>query len=257
LIILAQMKERGWWCCYCRLLWVIYWWTAAVVCNAVAPLYNHWDLSVATFDRQGHNRTTEKRYRPLHLARHQCKYLTDQECQRQDDYQANIAAERQRLLSAATSTTTETPSLDRHRRLDAPRVGTDLTILVLLIRFSDHANRPVPSRNYFDALLNGDVPGSTANPAPVNTVGSVKEWLYYSSMGRYQGTDKAYLCSNVCVSCVPRVLPALFNTVQWRKPFVFCGLVGTWDCHRHSTLRVFGALSHTLATLDTIVSSDV
>jgi hypothetical protein len=181
------MEQRG-------LAWVLVWWVVLVVAtvveippvHAVAPWSDAGEQSSVRSYKRRINQTHS--YRPRHLPLHQCHYLDDDECRRQDEYQAGIVAERQRLSSIDDATVlnheTRRQWQRRRRLLEAPRRG-NIKVLVLLIRFADHQNRILPSRTYFDALFNGDAPNS---PIKVNAVGSIKEWLRYNSMGRYKGT---------------------------------------------------------------------
>jgi bacillopeptidase F (M6 metalloprotease family) len=72
-------------------------------------------------------------------------------------------------------------AIANHRRLDAPNTG-DVKVLVLLCRFRDHVGAKLPSREHFEELFNGN------GPSDLNPVGSIKEWLYYNSVGKYRVT---------------------------------------------------------------------
>ncbi|GAX27244.1 hypothetical protein FisN_13Lh199 [Fistulifera solaris] len=61
------------------------------------------------------------------------------------------------------------------RRLN-PSIGDNIRVIVLLIKFSDHTTRDLPSREYFEEFFNGE--GSE--------LGSVKEWMRFNSVGRYR-----------------------------------------------------------------------
>jgi hypothetical protein len=93
-------------------------------------------------------------YSSRHISFEECRYLSDEECQQRDERHSR-----------------------RHLNLSE---GGRLRVLVLLIKFSNHANVAVPKREYFEELFNGD--GSSS----VNPVGSVKEWLRYNSLGKYR-----------------------------------------------------------------------
>lgn len=63
----------------------------------------------------------------------------------------------------------------------APNMG-QFKVLVVLIRFKDHLDRELPTREYYDELFNG--PGGT----DVNPVGSVRQYLFDNSLGMYDVT---------------------------------------------------------------------
>lgn len=96
-------------------------------------------------------------YEPQHLHDEECRYLTEEECRHHDEQLAD------------------------HRRLRRlnPAIGK-YKALVLLIRFADHKDRQLSSREWIEEVFNGEGP-SEANP-----VGSIKEWLYYQSLGQYE-----------------------------------------------------------------------
>jgi hypothetical protein len=190
LLLLLGMEQGG-------LAWVIVWWVGVWVVltalveiptvHAVAPFSETWVSA-----RKYKQRLNQTQYQPRHLPLYQCHYLDEDECRQQDEYQAGIVAERQRLSLSMNNVTvldhaTQRQLQRRRRLLEAPRRG-NFKVLVLLIRFADHKNRAVPNRAHFDALFNGDAPNAATK---VNTVGSIKEWLRYNSMGRYKGTQRA------------------------------------------------------------------
>jgi M6 family metalloprotease-like protein len=97
----------------------------------------------------------EYNYTPTHLhSPEDCRYLSPNECQERD-------------------------LLHSQRHLNVAQ-GTDLRVLVLLIKFSNHVNLEVPPRDYFEELFNGE------GTSEINPVGSVKEWLRYNSLGKYR-----------------------------------------------------------------------
>lgn len=77
--------------------------------------------------------------------------------------------------------------------------GEGIRVLVLLCRFTDHADRDLPDPSYFEELFNGE--GSSN----VNPVGSIREWLNINSLGKYDGTRTCLLCSSLQVSFLPAV----------------------------------------------------
>lgn len=70
------------------------------------------------------------------------------------------------------------PRHSRKRRLN-PSVGEGIKILVLPIKFADHRDREVPTKEYLEEFFNGQ--GSSE----VNEVGSVRDWLRRNSNGKY------------------------------------------------------------------------
>lgn len=98
----------------------------------------------------------EYTYEPQYVDSEHCRFLTEAECEAFDQ-------EHGRHL--------------KERRLN-PTEG-DFKVLVLLIKFSDHVDKQVPPREYYDQLLNGN------GPSDVNEIGSLKEWLHLNSMGKY------------------------------------------------------------------------
>jgi Immune inhibitor A peptidase M6 len=103
-------------------------------------------------------------YTPRHFNIERCRYLTEAECRREDE--AHEATRQKRVRH-------------RERRLN-PNEG-DFTVLVLLCKFTDFDNSvPLPTRDDFDVLFNGEG-NSTINP-----VGSIREYLFYASMGKYR-----------------------------------------------------------------------
>lgn len=100
-------------------------------------------------------------YDPVHLSHEHCRYLTEDECRAEDEGLGHAKA-------------------GRHGRHLSPSVGQGIRILVVLLRFSNHADRALPSRDYFDEMFNGN------NVSDINPVGSVKEYMRYSSLGKYR-----------------------------------------------------------------------
>ncbi|GAX27245.1 hypothetical protein FisN_13Lh198 [Fistulifera solaris] len=96
-------------------------------------------------------------YEPRYVDSEHCRFLTEAECEDFDqDYGRQL----------------------RERRLN-PSEG-DFKVLVLLIKFSDHADKEVPPREYYEELFNG------SGPSDINEVGSMKDWLNTNSMGKYK-----------------------------------------------------------------------
>jgi hypothetical protein len=83
-----------------------------------------------------------------------CRSLSPQNCQNLDENLGRQLAE---------------------RRLN-PSIGDNIRVIVLLIKFSDHTTRDLPSREYFEEFFNGEG----------TELGSVKEWMRFNSVGRYR-----------------------------------------------------------------------
>jgi hypothetical protein len=103
-------------------------------------------------------------YEPRFVDPEQCRHLTEDQCREQDEGLGNAIA---------------------NRRLSAPNTG-EVKVLVLLCRFRDHVGVDLPSKAYFDEMFNGD------GPSDLNQVGSIKEWLYYNSVGKYRVTFEVH-----------------------------------------------------------------
>jgi M6 family metalloprotease-like protein len=100
-------------------------------------------------------------YDPIHLPHEHCRFLSEDECRRQDE-------------------AIEHAKLGIHGRRLSPSVGDNFRVLVILVRFSDHFDRALPSREYIDELFNLD------GTSTINQVGSAKEYLRYASLGKYR-----------------------------------------------------------------------
>lgn len=97
-------------------------------------------------------------YEPSHVSAEYCRYLTEEQCRADDDAVAMRKSQR-RLTST----------------------GNNIKVLVLLCRFKDHATRVLPQRAYFETLFNGK------GTSDVNPVGSLRDYMYSNSHGRYNG----------------------------------------------------------------------
>lgn len=133
--------------------------------TAVAPPHpNNTRWESATARRRRLNIRND--FEPTHVTAEHCRHMTEEQC-RTDD-QAVSASKEQRRLSST---------------------GNNIKVLVLLCRFSDHVNRVLPQRDYFEELFNGK------GTSDVNPVGSIREWLYSNSIGRYNGKSKRVIFS--------------------------------------------------------------
>lgn len=133
--------------------------------DAVAPPhpnYTNWESVYAL--RRRLNITFN--YQPSHISDEHCRHLSEEQCRTDDE--AAAGAKAQRVLASSTPASGFTH-------------GNHLKVLVLLCRFSDHANRQLPTRAYYDELFNG------AGLSAVNPVGSIRQWMYFNSVGKYNG----------------------------------------------------------------------
>jgi hypothetical protein len=101
-------------------------------------------------------------YTPEHLDDEYCRYLTEAECQVQDEALADA-------------------KVKRNGRHLSPSVGDKIRVLVLLIRFPNHKSRVLPTREYFETMFNG-----VSKDDEVNPVGSIAEYMRFSSLGAYR-----------------------------------------------------------------------
>lgn len=118
------------------------------------PRYTEWEP--AHERRRRLNQTWS--YEPQHIPHETCRYMTEEECKAEDEGIGDAKAGR------------------NGRRL-SPSVGRNLRILVLLVRFQNHQDRDLPTRDYIEQLFNGGI---------VNEVGSIKEYFRFSSLGQYR-----------------------------------------------------------------------
>jgi hypothetical protein len=130
------------------------------VAYAVAPPHpNHtsWESVDAYRRRLG----IRFNYKPRYLSSPEhCRFLTEEICAR-DDEATREAREGRRLTTLS---------------------GDNLKVLVLLLRFTDHADRALPPVSYFETLFNGK------GPSDINPVGSIREYMSSNSFGKYNVT---------------------------------------------------------------------
>jgi M6 family metalloprotease-like protein len=100
-------------------------------------------------------------YDPIHLPNEHCRFLSEEECRKEDE---GIGHAKQ----------------GKHGRQLSPSVGQNFRVLVVLVRFSDHVARTLPTREYIDELFNMD------GTSTINPIGSLKEYLRYASLGKYR-----------------------------------------------------------------------
>jgi hypothetical protein len=106
--------------------------------------------------RERHNITY---YQPVHIHPEYCRYVTEDTCRANDEAAARSIEKRQQ------------------RRLN-PSKGS-FTVLVLLVQFTDHQDRVLPPKEYYEELCNGSGPSAT------NPVGSISEYFDQSSYGQF------------------------------------------------------------------------
>jgi hypothetical protein len=121
-------------------------------------------------------------YQPRHLSAERCRYLTEEQCRHDDEIHIQ-QAQKQRTIR-------QNQQKQQQRQLNP--IKGDLTVLVLLCRFTDFdPTRTLPSRDDIDILFNGrssTVLDSANRSSTINPVGSIREYLYYASMGQYKVT---------------------------------------------------------------------
>lgn len=98
-------------------------------------------------------------YEPQFLDPEHCRHMSEEQCQAEDEGLGSSIADRRLVANSG-----------------------DITVLVLLCRFRDHVDVDLPTREYFEELFNGNT------TSDINQVGSIKEWLYYNSVGKYRVT---------------------------------------------------------------------
>jgi hypothetical protein len=97
-------------------------------------------------------------YKPSHISNFECKMSSEEDCRRNDE--------------AARLPNRE------DRRLN-PSIGSNVKVLVLLVRFKDEKNPDIPPMSHFEELFNG------AGRSEINPAGSLRQYLRYSSLGKY------------------------------------------------------------------------
>lgn len=120
-------------------------------------------------------------YEPRHISPLHCLFISREECQRDDESVGAKIVQRKTLS-----------------------IGKNLKVLVLLCRFSDHGDRELPSRDYYEELFNG------SGPSDVNPVGSIREYLYSNSLGRYEGMTFLLKTLNL------NNFPVTFDVQPWK-----------------------------------------
>jgi len=120
------------------------------------PDYTDWESVHVMRERQN----VTYNYHPTNLSPEYCRYMTEEECRAEDEALDYVGKDGRRL---------------------APVTEGKLKVLVLLCRFSDHENRELPERWYFEEMFNGKGTSYTTR------VGSIKKWFYLNSMHKYDG----------------------------------------------------------------------
>lgn len=108
------------------------------------------------------NQGIEYSYQPKHINPELCRFLTEEECEREDSL-------------AVTSTTGR-----RLQTRSAPYQG-EIRVLMPLIQFPEHNDRTLPPKSYFEEMCNG-------SKSDINPVGSIREFFEQQSNGVYKIT---------------------------------------------------------------------
>jgi len=90
-----------------------------------------------------------------------CKHLSESECTSADSGMIEQASSVRNLIQSSEN----------------------INCLVLLVRFQDHVNRALPSREDISTLLNGDGSTEPNSTNPIIPTGSVSDWLRLNSYG--------------------------------------------------------------------------
>jgi M6 family metalloprotease-like protein len=98
-------------------------------------------------------------YQPVHIHPEYCRYITEDVCRADDEAAARSIEKR------------------RQRRLN-PSMGS-FTFLVILVQFTDHKDRVLPPKEYYEELCNG------SGPSAINAVGSISEYFAHNSYGQF------------------------------------------------------------------------
>jgi len=141
--------------------------TALLVQSLAPPLHKSKE-SVAAY-RKRMNITWH--YQPRHLHPEHCRYMDEQQCQSLDETMA-MHSERARRNHN-----------DRRLQVNSAPNSGDITVFVILCRFNNHLDRTLPPASYFDKLFNG---GETDPASKLYEAGSISDWLYQQSLGRYK-----------------------------------------------------------------------
>lgn len=145
-----------------------------VVVRAVAPpnpnYVRHDEFPYESLSSYRRRRNITFHYEPRYISPQHCRFLTEEECARDDEAAYNRIEESRRQRAAPGRRLQGGPGFATE--------GNNIKVLTLLCRFADHEDRDLPDRSYYDQLLNGGA---------VNPVGGLSEWLFANSGGRYNG----------------------------------------------------------------------
>jgi hypothetical protein len=112
-----------------------------------------------TLHEMRHRNNFTHSYKPSHITNFECSMQTEEDC-RNNDEQARL------------------PDNPAERRLN-PSIGSNVKVLVLLVKFKGETNPNIPPLSHFEELFNGN--GKSA----INQAGSIRQYLRYSSLGKY------------------------------------------------------------------------
>lgn len=107
----------------------------------------------------------EFNFEPRFISPEMCRYLTEEECQREDDGARN---------------TFEAEAAFRSRRDLAQSILPAVKPLILLVRFKDHEDRELPPASHFQALCDG-----ASGPGTINPIGNIMDYFNQQSGGRF------------------------------------------------------------------------
>jgi hypothetical protein len=119
-------------------------------------------------------------YTPKHYPADHCRFLTEEQCRRDDQAAGGESRERRKdlLLGNKRNRKGHSSSSDEDQRALNPSTGDGIKVLVLLRYFPEHAGivSQLPKKEYFEELLNG------VGPSAVNPVGGIAEFFHLNSL---------------------------------------------------------------------------
>lgn len=157
----------------CLSLLLSLWLLAVVSVNGLMPPHPNYIDYESIFDM--HNRLNITRmYKTKYLNPEHCRYLSDKQCEEEDSV---FGKNRERHLQKQRER--KRRRLQQGQRHLNPSRGT-FKALVLLIRFKGDENKQLADVEYLNTVFNGG-----ENDDDINPVGSISEYMYYSSLGEY------------------------------------------------------------------------
>jgi M6 family metalloprotease-like protein len=107
----------------------------------------------------------EFNYTPDFVDHELCRYMTEEEC---EDVDVNLRDHAKRQQQLFIDTNDNAPQSRQNPAVTMNK--QPIRILILLMRFSDHKNRPLPPKSYYEKIWNN----------------RIKTWFDLNSHGRYQ-----------------------------------------------------------------------